>query len=92
MKVLLDECVPAKFANSLGGHDCITVPLAGLAGTKNGELLSTAEELGFELFVTIRPRHRVSAESSQSNHRNSCAAAKDQPAGGSLAYGAEVSR
>lgn len=53
MKVLLDECVPMKFSNYLTGHDCMTVPAAGLAGTKNGELLSMAEQLGFGLFVTI---------------------------------------
>lgn len=53
MKVLLDECVPAKFGEYLLGHDCITVPIAGFAGTKNGELLSMAEQLGFELFLTI---------------------------------------
>ena len=53
MKVLLDECVPAKFGKYLTGHDCVTVPEAGLAGTKNGELLSMAEQLGFELFITI---------------------------------------
>jgi hypothetical protein len=53
MKILLDECVPAKFANFLAGHDCTTVPMAGLAGKRNGELLSIAEGLGFRLFVTI---------------------------------------
>ncbi len=53
MKVLLDECVPKKFTQSLVGHDCTTAPRAGLAGTTNGDLLSAAERLGFELFVTI---------------------------------------
>lgn len=53
MRVLLDECVPARFGQSLVGHDCVTVPSVLLAGTKNGELLATAERLGFELFITI---------------------------------------
>ena len=53
MRVLLDECLPKKFSQSLLGHDCVTVPSAGLAGTQNGELLSTAERSGFELFITI---------------------------------------
>jgi hypothetical protein len=43
MKVLLDECIPRKLKNSLQGHDCQTVPEAGLAGQKNGALLSLAE-------------------------------------------------
>jgi len=53
MGVLFDECVPKKFGRSLVGHDCVTVPDAGFAGTKNGELLSGAERLGFEIFITI---------------------------------------
>jgi len=53
MRVLLDECVPRKLKNSFIGHDCQTVPDAGLSGRKNGELLSLAEEAGFEAFLTI---------------------------------------
>jgi hypothetical protein len=53
MRVLLDECVPRKFKNHLLGHDCLTVPEAGLAGKKNGELLSLAEQAGFEVFLTV---------------------------------------
>jgi hypothetical protein len=53
MKVLLDECVPRKFKKSLIGHDCYTVPEAGLAGKTNGELLSLAEFSGFEIFLTV---------------------------------------
>jgi hypothetical protein len=52
-KLLLDECVPRKFKNHLPGFECHTVPDAGLAGRKNGELLSLAEEAGFEVFLTI---------------------------------------
>jgi hypothetical protein len=53
MKVLLDECVPRKFRNSLPGHDCRTVPDEGLAGKKNGELLALAENAGFRVFLTL---------------------------------------
>ena len=53
MRVLLDECIPRKFKNSLVGHDCSTVPEVGLAGKKNGELLSLAEQNGFEVFLTL---------------------------------------
>ena len=53
MRVLLDECVPRKLSNYLIGHECTTVPEAGFAGQKNGELLSLAERNGFEIFLTI---------------------------------------
>ncbi len=53
MRVLLDECVPRKFKYSLAGHDCSTAPEVGLAGKKNGELLSLAEQNGFEIFLTL---------------------------------------
>jgi hypothetical protein len=53
MKILIDECIPQKFKRNLPGHDCLTVPEAGLAGAGNGQLLSLAEERGFEVFLTI---------------------------------------
>ncbi|HME36802.1 MAG TPA: DUF5615 family PIN-like protein [Candidatus Sulfotelmatobacter sp.] len=53
MKLLLDECVPRKFRNLLPGHDCCTVPEEGLPGKKNGELLTLAEQSGFEVFLTL---------------------------------------
>jgi hypothetical protein len=53
MRVLLDECVPRKFKDSLPGHDCCTVPEEGLAGKKNGELLALAESAGFQVFLTL---------------------------------------
>ncbi len=53
MRVLLDECVPRKFKFHLVGHACSTVPEAGFAGSKNGELLALAEREGFEIFVTL---------------------------------------
>jgi hypothetical protein len=53
MKVLLDECILRKLKDGLPGHDCRTVPEAGLAGKKNGELLRLEEKLGFPVFLTI---------------------------------------
>jgi hypothetical protein len=34
---------------ALANHDCKTVPEAGLAGRKNGVLLSLAESAGFDI-------------------------------------------
>jgi hypothetical protein len=53
MKLLLDECLPRKFKNHLRGHECQTVPDAGWAGKKNGELLLLAEESGFQVLLTL---------------------------------------
>ena len=53
MKVLLDECIPRMLKNALPEYDCQTVPEAGLAGKKNGALLSLAEQAGFDLFLTM---------------------------------------
>jgi hypothetical protein len=53
MKVLLDECLPRKLKYHMPGHECETVPEAGWAGKRNGELLLLAEESGFEIFVTL---------------------------------------
>jgi predicted nuclease of predicted toxin-antitoxin system len=54
MKLLLDECVPRKFKASLAasGQECVTVPEAGFAGRRNGELLALAEE-NFQVFITL---------------------------------------
>ncbi len=53
MRLLLDECLPRRLKNHLPGIECQTVPEAGLAGKKNGELLSRAEQTGFQAFLTI---------------------------------------
>ncbi len=52
MRVLIDECIPRKFKSSLEPHDCQTVPEAGFAGKKNGELLGLAEGK-YDVFVTL---------------------------------------
>ena len=45
MKILIDECLPAKLKGALAalGHECQTVRQAGFGSKKNGELLSIAE-------------------------------------------------
>jgi hypothetical protein len=50
--VLLDECLPKRFAEALQGHDVWTVPQAGWAGLKNGALLARVEGR-FDAFVTV---------------------------------------
>ena len=52
MKVLLDENLAHRLRKNLGGHDVFTVSYEGWAGLKNGELLRTAENDGFEVFLT----------------------------------------
>lgn len=51
MKVLLDECVDRRLGRDLIGHDVQSVPQAGWAGIKNGELLTLAQTR-FDVFVT----------------------------------------
>lgn len=50
-KVLLDECVDRGLLSEITGHEVKTVPDAGWASLKNGELLSRAQA-EFDIFVT----------------------------------------
>ena len=50
-KVLLDECVDRGLAKEITGYDVRTVPEAGWASIKNGELLGLAE-IEFDVFIT----------------------------------------
>jgi hypothetical protein len=52
VKILLDECVPARFGRLLTGHSVTSVPRQGWAGIKNGDLLALAEK-EFDAFVTV---------------------------------------
>ena len=52
MRVLLDECLPRGLKKHLSGHDVLTVPEAGWAGTKNGALLRAATGK-VDIFITI---------------------------------------
>jgi predicted nuclease of predicted toxin-antitoxin system len=51
VKVLLDECVDARFAREIVGHQVQTVPQAGWAGLPDSEILKNAER-GFDVLVT----------------------------------------
>ena len=53
MKILLDECLPRDLRKHLVGHNCQTVPQAGLAGKANGELLALAERSGWQVLLTM---------------------------------------
>jgi predicted nuclease of predicted toxin-antitoxin system len=52
VKVLLDECVPARLGRLLMDHSVSTVPRRGWAGIKNGDLLALAEK-EFDAFITV---------------------------------------
>ncbi|MBH0186389.1 MAG: DUF5615 family PIN-like protein [Nitrospira sp.] len=52
MRILLDECIDRRFAREIEGHEVETVPQAGWAGIKNGELLTRAQAR-FDAFVTV---------------------------------------
>jgi hypothetical protein len=51
LKVLLDECVDARLARVIVGHEVRTVPEMGWAGEKDGPLLGLASR-AFDAFVT----------------------------------------
>src|SRR5215213_4078828 len=52
MRILLDECVPRRLRGALVGHEVTTVPQAGWAGKKNGELLALIEG-AYDAFLTV---------------------------------------
>ena len=53
MRILLDECLPARLVRDLVGHEASTVPTMGWAGLKNGALLARAVAGGFAVFLTV---------------------------------------
>src|SRR6266849_1411096 len=53
MRILIDECIDERFRNSLPEHDCQTARYAGLAGLKNGDLLTAAETAKFDVLLTV---------------------------------------
>lgn len=54
MRVLLDECVDRRLAADIRGHEVTTVPDAGWAALKNGDLLSRAQHEFDALITTDR--------------------------------------
>jgi predicted nuclease of predicted toxin-antitoxin system len=53
MKLLLDECLPLDFRHSFSDHEVHTVQWAGFKGKKNGDLLRSAEDAGYHVFLTV---------------------------------------
>jgi predicted nuclease of predicted toxin-antitoxin system len=54
MRILLDECLPARLRRDLPGHEVQTVLGAGWAGSKSGKLLRFISDSGkFVAFLTI---------------------------------------
>ena len=51
-RVLLDENLPQKLRLLLAGHIAVTTAYQGWAGKSNGELVTAAEETGFDVIVT----------------------------------------
>ena len=52
MKLLLDECIDRRLAKEFSDRQIKTVPQMGWAGTKNGRLLTLAEQ-EFDVFITV---------------------------------------
>jgi predicted nuclease of predicted toxin-antitoxin system len=53
MRVLLDNCVNHRFADHLAGWDVVHVRQLGWADLTNGRLLTTAQENGFDVLLTV---------------------------------------
>lgn len=67
MQLLFDECTPKRLTNYFPGHHIQTVTEAGLNGSKNGQLLRAAVEMGFDVLVTVDQRLRFQQNLSQFN-------------------------
>jgi len=52
MKVLLDECLPKRFAKLLPGHEVKTTQQMNWQGLSNGTLLRVCDPI-FEAFITV---------------------------------------
>ena len=52
MRLLPDECVPARLRSALPSHQVSTVPAESWSGIKNGKLLALAATR-FDAFITV---------------------------------------
>jgi len=52
MRLLIDECIDERLRLLFPGHEVETARFANHAGLKNGRLLETAEEAGFDVLIT----------------------------------------
>jgi hypothetical protein len=80
-KLLLDECIPRKFKNYLTGYDCQTVPEAGWAGKRNGDLLSLAENSGFQVLISLDQGIEFQQNLMGAQHRSFVIPREVEPAG-----------
>ena len=55
MRILLDECIPARLKRAFPGHAVQTVTETGWRSSKDGPLLSFAQDQ-FDVFVTVDRR------------------------------------
>jgi hypothetical protein len=53
MRILLDENFPVPLLKDFIGHECAHVIPLGWKGTKNGALLTRAEQEGFQVLITF---------------------------------------
>jgi len=53
MRILIDECLPKRFARDLHGHEVLMVGQNGWLGKKNGDLLKCLSDNDFEVFITV---------------------------------------
>jgi len=53
VRILLDECVPRPLKRAFGGFDVTHVTEIGWEGRKNGRLLASMREEGFDTLVTV---------------------------------------
>jgi predicted nuclease of predicted toxin-antitoxin system len=53
MRLLLDECVPARLKREFTSHEVFTIEGAGFKGLKNGALLKRASEENFRVLITV---------------------------------------
>ncbi len=52
MKILFDQGTPVPLRDQIQGHQIDTVYERGWSQTRNGELLTNAEQDGYQVFVT----------------------------------------
>ena len=53
MNLLIDECIDERLRLLFDGHLCQTARFAKMSGLSNGRLLGAAEEMGFDVMITV---------------------------------------
>ena len=53
MKILLDECLPKRLKSLLSEFEVKTATEMGWRSVRNGQLLTVAQQNGFEIFLTV---------------------------------------